>query len=101
MFAYDIKKNGTDMDITLKGRLDGAAAPKFHEEVSAALKGQDIKNITFHVKELEYIASAGLRVILHAKQTLGVDAGLYFKDVGEGVRSVLEVTGFDNFVEIL
>ncbi|MBR0282697.1 MAG: STAS domain-containing protein [Oscillibacter sp.] len=100
MFAYDVKKNGTDVDVTLTGRLDGAVAPQLHEQM-VALQGQDIKNITFHVKDLEYISSAGLRVILFAKQKLGADTRLYLKDVGEGVRSVLEVTGFDNFVEMI
>ncbi|MBQ9493132.1 MAG: STAS domain-containing protein [Oscillibacter sp.] len=100
MFTYDIQKNGSNVDVTLTGRLDGAVAPQLHEKM-VALQGQDIKNVTFHVKDLEYISSAGLRVILFAKQKLGADVGLYLKDVSEGVRSVLEVTGFDNFVEMI
>ena len=100
MFNCDVKKNGTEVDVTLQGRLDGVVAPQLHEKM-ATLQGQDITAVTFHVKDLEYISSAGLRVIVFVKQKLGADVHLYLKDVTEGVRSVLEVTGFSNFVEMI
>lgn len=100
MFNCEVKKDGTKVDVTLQGRLDGTVVSQFHDPI-VALQGQDITSVTFHVKDLEYISSAGLRVIVLAKQKLGRDVHLYMKDVTDGVRSVLEVTGFSNFVEMI
>ena len=65
------------------------------------MQGADIKKVTFDVKELEYIASAGLRVIIFTKQKLGADTQIFMKDVNDDVRQVIEMTGCDNFVTII
>ncbi len=100
MFAFDINKKGTDVVVTLKGRLDGVVAPKLHEELTA-IYGEKITSITFDAKELEYISSAGLRVIVFVKQKLGDGVQLCLKDASAEIRSVMELTGFSNFVEMI
>lgn len=100
MFDFKVLNNGGDVDVDLKGRLDATVAPQLHAEM-AKLQGGDIKKVTFNMKELDYIASAGLRVIIFAKQKLGADTQIFMKDVNDDVRQVLEMTGCDNFVTIL
>ena len=100
MFDFSVKENAGEVDVVLKGRLDATVAPKLHEEM-AKLQGSDIKKVTFDVKELEYIASAGLRVIIFSKQKLGADTEIFMKDVNEDVMQVIEMTGCDNFVTII
>ena len=100
MFEFNVTNNDGEVDVDLKGRLDATVAPQLHEEM-AKLQGSDIKKVTFNVKELEYIASAGLRVIIFAKQKLGADTEIFMKDVTDDVKQVIEMTGCDNFVTIL
>ncbi len=100
MFDFKVTNNAGEVDVDLIGRLDATVAPTLHEEM-AKLQGSDIKKVTFNVKELEYIASAGLRVIIFAKQKLGADTQIFMKDVNEDVKQVIEMTGCDNFVTII
>ena len=100
MFEFKVENHAGDVDVELKGRLDASVTPKLHEEM-AKLQGSGIKKVTFDVKELEYIASAGLRVIIFSKQKLGADTQIFMKDVNEVVRQVIEMTGCDNFVTMI
>lgn len=100
MFEFDVKNNDGEVNVKLKGRLDATVAPGLHSEL-AKLQGQNIRKVIFDVGELEYIASAGLRVIIFSKQKLGPDTQIFMKNVSEDVRSVIEMTGCDNFVTIL
>ena len=100
MFDFKVTENAGEVDIVLKGRLDATVAPQLHEEL-AKLEGGDIKKVTFDVKELEYIASAGLRVIVFTKQKMGADTQIFMKDVNQDVMQVLEMTGCNNFVTVI
>jgi anti-sigma B factor antagonist len=100
MFDFKVTENAGEVDVVLKGRLDATVAPQLHEEM-AKMQGSDIKKVTFDVKELEYIASAGLRVIIFTKQKLGADTQIFMKDVNDDVKQVIEMTGCDNFVTII
>ncbi len=100
MFDFNITENNGDMTVKLKGRLDATVAPQLHAKMSE-FQGKSIKKVTFDAGELEYIASAGLRVIIFAKQKLGADTEIFMKDVSEDVQSVIEMTGCDNFVTII
>lgn len=100
MFSFDVKQNGADVVVALKGRLDAVVAPKLHEEMSS-IYDQKVSSVTFEASELEYISSAGLRVIVMAKQKLGADVNLYLKDASDEIKSVMELTGFADFVEMI
>ena len=97
MFEFSVKENGGEVNVKLKGRLDATVAPELSSEL-AKFQGQDIKKVTFDAGELDYIASAGLRVIAFSKQKLGIDTQIFMKDVTEYVKSVIQMTGCDNFV---
>ena len=100
MFDFNVTEDAGDVNVVLKGRLDATVAPKLHAEM-AKLEGNDIKKVTFDVKELEYIASAGLRVIIFTKQKLGSDTQIFMKDVNQDVMQVLDMTGCKNILNII
>ena len=100
MFDFNVTQDAGEVNVVLKGRLDATVAPQLHTEM-AKMEGTDIKKVTFDVKDLEYIASAGLRVIIFTKQKLGADTQIFMKDVNESVMQVLEMTGFNNFVTVI
>ncbi|HCJ66310.1 MAG TPA: anti-anti-sigma factor [Elusimicrobia bacterium] len=85
--------------MTLAGRIDATNAPALQDEVKK-LVGQTVNKIVFFVKDLEYIASAGLRVIVFAKQKLGVAAQVYLIGAQESVLNVVKMSGLDNFMTI-
>lgn len=100
MFSFDVKSAENDVVVALKGRLDAVVAPKLHEEMSK-IYDKKVNSVTFEAGELEYISSAGLRVIVMAKQKLGADVNLCLKDASDEIKSVMELTGFADFVELI
>lgn len=99
MFAFDVKNGENDVVVELKGRLDAVVAPTLHEAMSK-IYDKKVNSVTFEASELEFISSAGLRVIVMAKQKLGADVNLYLKNANDGIKSVMELTGFADFVEM-
>ena len=90
--------NGTHLDIALEGRLDTMTAP----ELEAAIK-QDldsIESLTLDFTGLEYLSSAGLRVLLSAHRALAGKGGMKVTHVNEIVREVFDVTGFADILRI-
>ncbi|MFC1511590.1 STAS domain-containing protein [Candidatus Latescibacterota bacterium] len=85
--------------ITLSGSLDATNAPALMEELKRII-GKKISRLVFFAQELSYISSAGIRVIIFAKQKIGVDVEVYFIGSQESVLSVLKMTGVDNFAVI-
>ncbi len=100
MFIFNVESKDKIIDVTLKGRLDATAAPDLFKEMEKH-QGEDVNKIVFHVEELEYIASAGLRVIIFTKQKIGEKADVVMKGANEMVKSVLEMTGCDSFVTLI
>lgn len=83
--------------LTLEGRLDTVTAPELEREVSD-LSG--VTDLIFDMKNLEYISSAGLRVILKAQKTMNTQGSMKLKNVGESIMEVFEITGFSDILTI-
>lgn len=96
----DIKKNsaGDNLTIEIIGRLDAATAPQLEKELNNSLTG--IKSLILDFSQLEYIASAGLRVLLVAQKRMNKQGSMTIKNVTEEVKEVLDMTGFINFLHI-
>ena len=92
------KMNGTSLEIALEGRLDTMTAPELEKELNASLDAAN--TLTLDLTNLEYISSAGLRVLLTAHKALSAKGGMKIVNVNEIVREVLDVTGFSDILTI-
>lgn len=91
-------QNGTNLTLSLEGRLDTVTAPELEAEIEALPDG--VESLTLDLKTLEYISSAGLRVLLRAQKAMSAKGGMRVKNVGEVVAEVFEVTGFSDILDI-
>ena len=91
--------NGGVATITLTGDLDASAAPAFREQVEQA-SAKQAKTLVLQVQGLDYIASAGLRVLVFAKQKMGAQADIYIIGAQEQAMDTLKKTGVANSVII-
>lgn len=80
-----------ELTIRVTGRLETVTAPKLEEELKTSLRG--VKTLIMDLEELEYISSAGLRVLFSAQKTMSKQGGMIVRNVNEDVMEVFEVTG--------
>ncbi len=99
MLNISKETEGTSLKLSLEGRLDTQTAPELDSVVTSSLDG--ITELIFDVKELQYISSAGLRVLLAAQKTMNNAAGkMILKNVSEEVKEIFDVTGFTSILTI-
>ena len=91
-------QNGTALTIALEGRLDTMTAPELEKELKASLDG--IESLELDFGKLDYISSAGLRVLLSAHKTMSGRSGMKITHVNEIVREVFDVTGFTDILTV-
>ncbi len=96
----NIVKNAEDTKLTvaLEGRLDTTTAPQLEEELKGSLDG--VKELVFDMSNLEYISSAGLRVILSSQKIMNKQGSMIIKNVSEEIMEIFEVTGFVDILTI-
>lgn len=99
-FAAISEINDDIAKITLSGELDASTAPIFKQEVES-IAGQDISKLVLLTEDLEYMSSAGLRVLIFSKQKMGADVQIYVVGPQEMVLDTLEKTGFHHSVTIV
>ncbi len=92
-------KNGNELTIALQGRLDTATAPELEEVIRSSLDG--VTELVLDLKELDYISSAGLRVLLAAQKTMNKQGAMKVQNVNETVNEIFEVTGFTDILTII
>ena len=92
------KLNGTALEIALEGRLDTTTAPELEKELKESLNGA--AELTLDFTKLDYISSAGLRVLLAAHKTMLGKGGMKVTNVNEIVHEVFDVTGFADILTI-
>ncbi|MBO4890922.1 MAG: STAS domain-containing protein [Lachnospiraceae bacterium] len=98
MLNIEKKVEGSRIDIALEGRLDTTTAPELEEVVKAELAGKD--SLVFDLAGLEYISSAGLRVLLSAQKIMNNQGSMVVKNTSEEVNEIFEVTGFADILTI-
>ncbi len=92
------KQDGNTLEIALEGRLDTMTAPELEQELRQSMDGAD--SLVFDFSNLDYISSAGLRVLLVAQKTMSQKGGMKVTHVKELVQEVFEVTGFADILTI-
>ena len=90
------KKNAETL--ALEGRLDTLTAPELEAEISAMFP--TVQTLTLDMEKLDYISSAGLRVILKTQKALEKKEGLKLTHVSNEVKEVFDITGFSDFLTI-
>ena len=91
-------QDGNVLNVSLEGRLDTMTAPEFETAVKDDLNS--VESMILDLANLEYVSSAGLRVILSIHKTLKAKNGLVIKNPNETVSEVFEVTGFSDILDI-
>lgn len=87
--------------VKLHGHIDASIAPALMDELKPLIAQKDkVKKLVFYADELEYIASAGIRAVVFAKQKLGSKVQVYLIGASETVLDVFKMTGIDRFLTI-
>ena len=90
--------NGSNMTIALSGRLDTTTAPELESELKGSLDG--VTALIMDFRELEYISSAGLRVLLTSQKTMNKQGSMVIKNASDEVKEIFDVTGFSEILTI-
>lgn len=88
---------GETLTVRIEGRLDTVTAPELERELGEL---NDVKDLVFDMQNLEYISSAGLRVILKAQKIMNSKGAMKLVNVSDGVMEVFEITGFADILTI-
>ena len=92
------QQDGSKLNIALEGRLDTTTAPQLESELRTSLDG--VTELAFDLKDLLYISSAGLRVLLSAQKTMNKQGKMVIRNAGEELMEIFEVTGFVDILTI-
>ena len=93
------KKLGNESaTLIVSGRLDTQTAPELEKELDASIAG--IKELTFDMTNLEYVSSAGLRVILKAQKAMNAQGSMKLIGVNDSIMEVFDITGFLDILTI-
>ncbi len=94
------QQNGTDLILSIAGRLDTTTAPELEDIIRNGLDG--ITSLTIDLKDLDYISSAGLRILLQASKSMNSkDGSLQISDPSPSIVEIFELTGFDTILTIV
>ena len=92
------KINNDAVTLIVSGRLDTQTAPELEKELDAVLAG--LKELTFDMTNLEYVSSAGLRVILKAQKAMNMQGSMKLTGVNDSIMEVFDITGFLDILTI-
>ena len=90
--------DGSKMTIALSGRMDTTTAPKLEAELKQSIGG--VEELILDLSALEYLSSAGLRVLLSAQKVMNRQGSMVVKHVNDTIMEIFEVTGFVDVLTI-
>ena len=90
--------DGSKLRVTLDGRLDTLSSPSLERELESVI--HDVTELVFDLEKLQYVSSAGLRVLLDAAQIMEEQGEMKVVNVSDSVMSIFSVTGFDEILTI-
>ncbi len=92
------KVNADELTVELVGRLDTTTAPELEASLKDSLSG--VKKLVFDMEKLEYISSAGLRVLLSNQKIMNKQGEMIIRNASEDVKEIFDVTGFCDILTI-
>lgn len=90
--------DGGKLTLALEGRLDTTTAPQLEAEIKSGLEG--VTDLELDFSRLDYLSSAGLRVLLAAQKTMNRQGTMVIRHANETIREVFEVTGFSEILTL-
>ena len=94
-----IDRQDSKLTVKITGRLDTLSSPELEKKLGSALEG--VTDVVMDLKDLEYISSAGLRVLISISKALGVKGEMRIINVNDTVMDIFEVTGLDGILNIV
>lgn len=91
-------KNGTKLTFEIAGRVDTSTAPQLESAIKEEISG--VKELVFDMDKVEYISSAGLRVLLSSQKTMNNQGTMKLINVNDEIMEIFEVTGFTDILTI-
>ena len=91
-------KNGAELNLAVEGRLDTTTAPQLEAELKQSISG--VETLVLDFANLEYLSSAGLRVLLAAQKVMNKQGEMIIRNVNETINEIFEVTGFIDILTI-
>ena len=91
-------QDGTALTVALEGRLDTVTAPQLEGELRSAVNG--VSELIFDLGALDYVSSAGLRVLLSAQKVMNKQGTMTIRNVKPEIMEIFEVTGFTDILNI-
>lgn len=91
-------KNGNELTLAVEGRLDTTTAPQLEAELKQELCG--VENLKLDFAKLDYLSSAGLRVLLSAQKVMNKQGEMVIRNVNETIAEIFEITGFSDILTI-
>ena len=91
-------QEGTALTVALEGRLDTVTAPQLEGELRSAVNG--VTELVFDLGALDYVSSAGLRVLLSAQKVMNRQGSMVIRNVKPEIMEIFEVTGFVDILNI-
>ncbi|MBQ9028763.1 MAG: STAS domain-containing protein [Lachnospiraceae bacterium] len=96
--TIDKKAEGKRLELKVSGRLDTMTAPELENVIKNSLDG--VEELVLDFEKLEYISSAGLRVVLGARKAMGESGSFAVKNLCSDVREIFDITGFSDIIMI-
>ena len=96
--TIEMKKEAKSLTLKIAGRLDTTSAPEMEKAVKENIGG--IEKLVIDMEKLEYISSAGLRMLLSAKKKMDEQGSIKIKNVSKAIMEVFEITGFNEIMTI-
>ena len=98
MLRIEKTTENNSLTYTLSGRLDTLTAPELELDLNGALDG--VTELVFDLNDLDYLSSAGLRVLLTAQKRMNTQGAMRVRNVNETIREIFDVTGFSDILTI-
>ncbi len=98
MLDIEKKTNGNALNVVLSGCLDTTTAPELEKQLKDSMGGVEV--LAIDMESLEYISSAGLRVLLSAQKVMNRQGSMTVTHVNETIMEIFEVTGFSDILNI-
>lgn len=92
------KQDGSKLYVMVEGRLETSTAPQLEAELKGTLDG--VTDLTIDFEKLQYISSAGLRVLLTAQKLMNKQGSMVIKNANDDIMEVFDLTGFSNVLNV-